>query len=131
MLSADTIARACSKSRQTGNGFLQSIRDRLFFSCSIKRLNFLSGILASVYQRTQLVGENRLELLLFKLGTRHVLAINVFKVKEVITVPKLNQMPGSHGNLKGVTNYRGSSIPIIDFRQSKKMKPQVLSLITI
>lgn len=85
----------------------------------------MSGILASVDQRTQLVGENRLELLLFKLGTRHVFAINVFKVKEVITVPKLNQMPGSHGNLKGVTNYRGSSIPIIDLRQSIKMKPLV------
>ena len=81
----------------------------------------MSGILASVDQRTQLVGENRLELLLFKLGSRHTFAINVFKVKEVITVPKLNQMPGSHAHLKGVTNYRGTSIPIIDLRQSIKM----------
>lgn len=59
---------------------------------------------------------------MFKLGTRHVFAINVFKVKEVITIPRVNQMPGSHKNLKGVTNYRGSSIPIIDLRQSIKMK---------
>ena len=81
----------------------------------------MSGILASVDQRTQLVGENRLELLLFKLGTRHVFAINVFKVKEVITVPRLNQMPGSHVHLKGVTNYRGTSIPVIDLRQSIRM----------
>ncbi|MBT0585701.1 chemotaxis protein CheV [Alteromonas oceanisediminis] len=81
----------------------------------------MSSILASVDQRTQLVGENRLELLMFKLGTRHVFAINVFKVKEVITVPRVSQMPGSHKNLKGVTNYRGSSIPIIDLRQSIKM----------
>lgn len=81
----------------------------------------MSGILASVDQRTQLVGENRLELLLFRLGTRHVFAINVFKVKEVITVPKLNQMPGSHNNLKGVTNYRGTSIPVIDLRRSIRM----------
>lgn len=83
----------------------------------------MSGILASVDQRTQLVGENRLELLMFKLGTRHVFAINVFKVKEVITVPRLNQMPGSHQYLKGVTNYRGASIPVIDLRQSIKMPP--------
>ncbi|WP_100656449.1 chemotaxis protein CheV [Alteromonas flava] len=83
----------------------------------------MSGILASVDQRTKLVGENRLELLMFKLGTRHVFAINVFKVKEVITVPKLNQMPGSHANLKGVTNYRGAAIPIIDLRQAIKMAP--------
>lgn len=82
----------------------------------------MSSILASVDQRTKLVGENRLELLMFKLGTRHVFAINVFKVKEVITVPRVNQMPGSHENLKGVTNYRGASIPIIDLRQSIKMK---------
>lgn len=81
----------------------------------------MTGILASVDQRTQLVGENRLELLLFKLGTRHTFAINVFKVKEVITVPHLNQMPGSHDNLRGVTNYRGTSIPIIDLRQSIRM----------
>lgn len=83
----------------------------------------MTGILASVDQRTQLVGENRLELLLFKLGSRHIFAINVFKVKEVITMPVLNQMPGSHQNMKGVTNYRGTSIPIIDLRQSIKMRP--------
>ncbi|MCC2614915.1 chemotaxis protein CheV [Aestuariibacter halophilus] len=83
----------------------------------------MSGILASVDQRTKLVGENRLELLMFKLGTRHIFAINVFKVKEVITVPAMNQMPGSHANLKGVTNYRGRSIPIIDLRQAIKMPP--------
>ncbi|GAC15936.1 chemotaxis protein CheV [Aliiglaciecola lipolytica] len=81
----------------------------------------MSGILASVDQRTQLVGENRLELLMFKLGTRHTFAINVFKVREVITVPHLNKMPGSHDNLKGVTNYRGTSIPIIDLRQAIKL----------
>lgn len=82
----------------------------------------MSELLASIDQRTQLVGENRLELLLFKLGTRHIFAINVFKVKEVITVPGMNQMPGSHAHLKGVTNYRGTSIPIIDLRQAIKMK---------
>ena len=81
----------------------------------------MSDLLASVDQRTQLVGENRLELLMFKLGTRHTFALNVFKVREVITVPLLNQLPGSHANLKGVTNYRGASIPIIDLRAAIKM----------
>jgi two-component system chemotaxis response regulator CheV len=81
----------------------------------------MNGILASVDQRTQLVGENRLELLLFKLGTRHAFAINVFKVKEVITVPLLNQMPGSHAHLKGVMNYRGAVIPVIDLRAAIKI----------
>ncbi len=78
----------------------------------------MSNLMSSVDQRTQLVGENRLELLLFKLGSRHTFALNVFKVREVITVPPLNQMPGSHCHIKGVTNYRGGSIPIIDLRSA-------------
>jgi two-component system chemotaxis response regulator CheV len=81
----------------------------------------MSELMSSVNQRTQLVGENRLELLMFKLGTRHTFALNVFKVREVITVPKLNQMIGSHNHLKGVTNYRGKSIPVIDLRSAIKI----------
>lgn len=76
----------------------------------------MSNLLSSVDQRTQLVGENRLELLMFKLGSRHTFALNVFKVREVITVPKMNQMPGAHGFISGVINYRGKSIPVIDLR---------------
>ncbi|MFT2090428.1 chemotaxis protein CheV [Paraglaciecola sp. 2405UD69-4] len=82
----------------------------------------MSELMSSIDQRTQLVGENRLELLLFKLGTRHTFALNVFKVREVITVPFMNQIPGAHKNLKGVTNYRGASIPIIDLRAAIGIK---------
>ena len=39
----------------------------------------MAGILDSVNQRTQLVGQNRLELLLFKLIGRQKYGINVFK----------------------------------------------------
>jgi two-component system chemotaxis response regulator CheV len=67
------------------------------------------------------VGENRLELLMFKLGSRHTFALNVFKVREVITVPAMNKMPGAHYHIVGVTNYRGKSIPIIDLRSSIQM----------
>lgn len=81
----------------------------------------MSELMSSIDQRTKLVGENRLELLMFKLGTRHTFALNVFKIKEVITVPVMNHMPGSHQNLKGVTNYRGASIPVIDLRAAIKM----------
>ncbi|MGB3726564.1 MAG: chemotaxis protein CheV [Glaciecola sp.] len=83
----------------------------------------MSKLMSSVDQRTQLVGENRLELLMFKLGSRHTFALNVFKVREVITVPKMNQMPGSHQHLKGVINYRGKSIPVIDLRCAIQMNP--------
>jgi two-component system chemotaxis response regulator CheV len=81
----------------------------------------MSQLMSSIDQRTKLVGENRLELLMFKLGSRHTFALNVFKIREVITVPPMNQMPGSHLNLKGVTNYRGNSIPVIDLRAAIKI----------
>ncbi|WP_299073950.1 chemotaxis protein CheV [uncultured Paraglaciecola sp.] len=81
----------------------------------------MSELMSSIDQRTKLVGENRLELLMFKLGSRHIFALNVFKIREVITVPVMNQMPGSHQHLSGVTNYRGKSIPIIDLRSAIKM----------
>lgn len=81
----------------------------------------MSELMSSIDQRTQLVGENRLELLMFKLGTRHTFALNVFKIREVITVPVMNKMPGSHQHLRGVTNYRGASIPVIDLRSAVKI----------
>ncbi|TMN90050.1 chemotaxis protein CheW [Pseudoalteromonas phenolica] len=78
----------------------------------------MAGVLASVDQRTQLVGENRLELLLFHLHSRHLFALNVFKVKEVVKLPHLNIMPNAHPKVCGVTSIRGESIPVIDLRRA-------------
>lgn len=83
----------------------------------------MANILDSVDQRTQLVGENRLELLIFQLNTAQLFAINVFKVKEVVKLPRLNNLPGSHHNITGVANIRGQSIPVIDLRQAIGMRP--------
>ncbi|MGF1729397.1 chemotaxis protein CheV [Photobacterium kasasachensis] len=83
----------------------------------------MANILDSVDQRTQLVGENRLELLIFQLNSSQLFAINVFKVKEVVKLPRLNSLPGSHPNITGVANIRGQSIPVIDLRQSIGMRP--------
>ncbi|MDN3698626.1 MULTISPECIES: chemotaxis protein CheV [Vibrio] len=76
----------------------------------------MSGVLNSVDQRTNLVGENRLELLLFCLNSRQLFAINVFKVKEVLKVPPLTKLPGAHHNITGVASLRGESVPVIDLR---------------
>lgn len=78
----------------------------------------MSSVLNTVDQRTNLVGENRLELLLFSLNSRQTFAINVFKVKEVIKVPVLTKMPGSHYNIIGVASLRGVSVPVIDLRSA-------------
>lgn len=83
----------------------------------------MSGMLNSVDQRTQLVGQNRLELLLFKLNTTQIFAINVFKVKEILKVPKLTKLPGSHYHISGVASLRGESVPVIDLRGAIGMKP--------
>lgn len=74
----------------------------------------MAGILDSVNQRTQLVGQNRLELLLFRLDSEQLYGINVFKVKEVLQCPKLTIMPKSSPVVRGVANIRGGTIPILD-----------------
>ena len=83
----------------------------------------MSGVLNSVDQRTKLVGENRLELLLFSLNSRQLFAINVFKVKEVLKVPALTKLPGSHHNITGVASLRGESVPVIDLRSAIGFPP--------
>lgn len=83
----------------------------------------MSGILDSVDQRTQLVGQNRFELLLFRLGRHQLFAINVFKVKEVLKLPRLNVLPNSHPVVKGVANMRGQTVPVIDLSAAIGMPP--------
>jgi two-component system chemotaxis response regulator CheV len=78
----------------------------------------MSGVLSSVDQRTKLVGENRLELLLFSLNGRQLYAINVFKVQEVLKLPPLTKLPGSHHKISGVATLRGESVPVIDLRSA-------------
>ena len=68
----------------------------------------------SVNQRTQLVGQNRLELLLFRLEGPQLYGINVFKVKEVLQCPNLTIMPKYSQVVRGVANIRGGTIPILD-----------------
>ncbi|NMY39583.1 MULTISPECIES: chemotaxis protein CheV [unclassified Pseudomonas] len=74
----------------------------------------MAGVMDSVNQRTQLVGQNRLELLLFRLDGPQLYGINVFKVREVLQCPKLTVMPKSHPVVCGVANIRGATIPILD-----------------
>lgn len=74
----------------------------------------MSGALDGVDQRTRLVGRNRLELLLFRLGTRQRYGINVFKVREVIKCPRLTRVPHAHPHVRGIANLRGVTVAVID-----------------
>lgn len=74
----------------------------------------MASILESVNQRTQLVGQNRLELLLFKLNGRQRFGINVFKVKEVLQCPPLTNLPKLSSYIRGIAHIRGKTISVID-----------------
>ncbi|MEZ9234599.1 chemotaxis protein CheV [Shewanella sp. 10N.286.52.A9] len=87
----------------------------------------MKKVLDTVDQRTQLVGENRLELLLFKISATQLFAINVFKVKEVVKLPALSALPGSNCNISGVANIRGMSIPVINLRGAIGFSPMPVS----
>lgn len=78
----------------------------------------MAGILDSVNQRTQLVGQNRLELLLFKLIGRQRFGINVFKVREVMPCPRLTLLPKQDKFIKGVAHIRGQTISVIDLSKA-------------
>ncbi|MEQ9728040.1 chemotaxis protein CheV [Pseudomonas sp. WHRI 8822A] len=83
----------------------------------------MAGVMDSVNQRTQLVGQNRLELLLFRLDGSQLYGINVFKVKEVLQCPKLTIMPKSSPVVRGVANIRGGTIPILDLSIATGKRP--------
>ena len=78
----------------------------------------MAGILDSVNQRTQLVGQNRLELLLFRLVGTQRFGINVFKVREVLQCPKLTMLPKQDSYIKGVAHSRGQTISVIDLSKA-------------
>jgi two-component system chemotaxis response regulator CheV len=83
----------------------------------------MAGIMDSVNQRTQLVGQNRLELLLFRLGGQQLYGINVFKVKEVLQCPPLNAIPGRNPVVRGVAHIRNGTLSILDMNLAIGKKP--------
>lgn len=74
----------------------------------------MASMMDSVNQRTQLVGQNRLELLLFRLNGPQLYGINVFKVREVLQCPTLTLLPKSNPIVRGIASVRGRTIPVID-----------------
>jgi len=80
----------------------------------------MSNILDGINQRTQLVGKNRLELLMFRLDDGELYGINVFKVREVINCPSLTTVHSAHAVVQGVANIRNKTISIIDLGMAIK-----------
>jgi two-component system chemotaxis response regulator CheV len=83
-----------------------------------------------IQERTRLAGTNKFELLLFRLGAapsngeRELFGINVFKVREVLVMPKITALANTHEHLMGVANIRGQIIPVIDLSAVVGCKPK-------
>ncbi len=83
----------------------------------------MAGVLDSVDQRTKLVGQNRLELLLFKLSGKQIYGINVFKVREVLQCPKLTEIPQRNRVVRGIAHIRGNTISVMDMNLAMGNEP--------
>lgn len=70
-------------------------------------------ILDAVDARTKLAGSNKMEILLFTLGSGEIFGINVFKVREVCLTPKVTKSPNMPDGVEGVISLRGNIIPVI------------------
>ena len=71
------------------------------------------NLLDSVDARTRLAGSNKMEILLFSLGTRETFGINVFKVREVGRTPHITKTPNMPKGVEGLVSLRGNVIPVI------------------
>lgn len=80
----------------------------------------MSELLKNIDGRTKLAGTNKLEILLFTLGTDsrsgrcETYGINVFKVREVMRVPEITRPPELPPFVEGMVSLRGQLVPIVD-----------------
>lgn len=71
-------------------------------------------------ERTNLTGSNMFELLLFSLGCKtaqgesELFGINVFKVREIVTIPSITSIAGAPEHSLGVVHIRDQVIPVFD-----------------
>jgi len=83
----------------------------------------MSELMKNIDARTKLAGTNKLELLLFSLGTdsrtgrKETFGINVFKVREVMRTPPITAAPEMPDAVKGMVSLRGILVPVVDLSQ--------------
>lgn len=71
-------------------------------------------------QRTKLAGNNKFEMLLFRLGNNpargknELFGINVFKIREIMAMPEITAIASSQEHMIGMINLRGQLIPVLD-----------------
>jgi two-component system chemotaxis response regulator CheV len=71
------------------------------------------GLFDTVDARTSLVGSNKMEILLFSMGTQEIFGINVFKVKEVCRTMAITKTPNMPVGVDGIVSLRGHILPVL------------------
>lgn len=85
----------------------------------------MASALDEATQRSSLSLSNQMEMLTFRLTDLQYYAINVFKIIEIIECPhKIDRMPQSHPAVRGVLDFRGSAIPVIDLSEAVGLHPK-------
>lgn len=80
-------------------------------------------------ERTSLTSSNKFELLLFRLGSvpgsdaHELYGINVFKVREISTMPSVTPIAGASEFVMGAVDIRGQVIPVIDLPRLMGCQP--------
>ena len=76
-------------------------------------------------EKARLAGSNKMELLLFSLGSTEVFGINVFKVREVCETLPITKTPNMPPGVEGIISLRGSILPVIDLAQCLRMNNEL------
>ncbi len=79
------------------------------------------SLIESVDARTKLAGSNRMEILLFSLGTHETFGINVFKVREVCQTPSITKSPNMPAGVEGLISLRGNVIPVVSLTKAMRL----------
>lgn len=83
-----------------------------------------TSLLDQVDARTNLAGTNKMEILLFNLGSNEKFGINVFKVKEVCKVGKVTRTPNMPAGVDGIVSLRGHVMPVLNLANFMGIHPE-------
>ncbi|MGC2165353.1 MAG: chemotaxis protein [Gallionella sp.] len=72
------------------------------------------GLLDQIDARSNLAGSNKMEILLFGLGSGEKFGINVFKVREVCVAGKITRTPNMPKGVDGIVSLRGHVMPVLN-----------------
>ena len=84
-----------------------------------------NNLLDAIDARTKLAGSNKMEILLFSLGSNEIFGINVFKVCEVTNTPSITKTPNVPRGVEGFISLRGNIIPVISLASFINLGEQV------